>query len=252
MDFTLIAHRGFSSRAPENTIPAFDMAIEAGFTNFELDAQLTRDGTAVVIHDDTVDRTTNGTGPVAGLTLSEVKGLDAAAKFGNANGSGKVRVPTLEEVLVRYSGTAHIHLELKSREDALPARVAGLLLRHGWLGFSSDDPFGVPGITITSFSLDHLERSREQVPEIRHGWLVGQIDNAVIEKARAARIQGIYPRANSTTAESVGRARDLGFIVRGWGVRDEEDLRRLMESGAQGTTVDWPDRARKFLDSLGG
>jgi glycerophosphoryl diester phosphodiesterase len=130
--------------------------------------------------------------------------------------------------------------------------VAGLLLRHGWLGFSSDDPFGVPGITITSFSLDHLERSREQVPEIRHGWLVGQIDDAVIEKARAARIQGIYPRANSTTAESVGRARDLGFIVRGWGVRDEEDLRRLMESGAQGTTVDWPDRARKFLDSLGG
>ncbi|MBI2964969.1 MAG: hypothetical protein HYY34_02060 [Chloroflexi bacterium] len=248
--FTLIAHRGFSSRAPENTIPAFDMAIEAGFGNFELDAQLTSDGTPVVIHDDTVDRTTNGTGLVAGLTLNEIRALDAAAKFGNGNGSGNVRVPTLEEVLVRYSGRAHIHLELKSGEQTLAARVAGLLLRHGWLGFSSDDPFGVPGITITSFSLDHLEKSREQVPEIRHGWLVGQIDDVVVEKARAARIQGIYPRASSASAESIGRARDFGFVVRGWGVTGEADLRRLVESGAQGTTVDWPDRAKKFLDSL--
>lgn len=247
--FVLIAHRGFSSRAPENTIPAFDMALEAGFSNVELDAQLTRDGALVVIHDDTVDRTTNGTGAVAGLRLEQIRSLDAAAKFSNGRGSGTTRVPTLEEVLVRYSGKAHIHLELKSGEDELPAKVAGLLLRHGWLGFSSDDPFGVPGLTITSFSLDHLLRSREQLPELRHGWLVGQIDDAVIEQGRAARVQGIYPRARTATADSVGLARDLGFIVRGWGVTGEEDLRRLVDSGAQGTTVDWPDRAQKFLDS---
>lgn len=248
--FILIAHRGFSSRAPENTIPAFDMALEAGFGNFELDAQLTSDGAVVVIHDDTVDRTTNGAGPVAGLSLTEIRTLDAGARFGDGTRSGVTPVPTLEEVLRRFAGRAHIHLELKSREAELPAKVAGLLLRHGWLGFSSDDPFGVPGITITSFSLEHLERSREQLPELRHGWLVGQIDDRVVEQARAARIQGIYPRARNASPDSVGKARDVGFIVRGWGVSDEADLRRLVDAGAQGTTVDWPDRARKFLDSL--
>jgi glycerophosphoryl diester phosphodiesterase len=250
--FTLIAHRGFSSRAPENTIAAFDMAIEAGFPNVELDAQLSKDGTVVVIHDDTVDRTTSGSGAVAGLTLEQLRGLDAAAKFSNGRGSGTIRIPTLAEVLVRYAGKAHLHLELKSKEPELPGTVAALLLKHGWLGYSSDDPFGVPGVTVTSFSLEHLQRSMEQVPELRHGWLVGQIDETVVARARDARIQGIYPRAKNASEASVGRARDLGFIVRGWGVADEQDLKRLFESGAQGTTVDWPDRARKFLDSLGG
>jgi glycerophosphoryl diester phosphodiesterase len=249
MSFTLIAHRGFSSKAPENTVQAFEMAVEAGFGNFELDAQLTSDGAVVVIHDDTVDRTTDGTGAVARLTLAEVRSLDAGAKFGDGRASGPVPVPTLEEVLDRYAGRSHIHLELKSREVELPSKVAALLLRHGWLGFAARDPFEVPGLTITSFSLDQLVRSVELLPEVRHGWLVGQIDDAVVLRARSARVGGIYPRANAASAASVGMARDAGFTVRGWGVADEGDLRRLVEAGAQGTTVDWPDRARRFLDS---
>jgi glycerophosphoryl diester phosphodiesterase len=83
--FTLIAHRGFSSSAPENTIAAFDLAIDEGFDNIELDAHLSADGVPVVIHDDTLDRTTNGSGPVSSLTLAELRDLDAGAWFGNAH-----------------------------------------------------------------------------------------------------------------------------------------------------------------------
>jgi glycerophosphoryl diester phosphodiesterase len=250
MSFSLIAHRGFSSRAPENTIPAFDMAIEAGCGNFELDAQLTNDGAVVVIHDDTVDRTTDGAGAVARLTLEEIQALDAGARAPGNWFAGRTRVPTLDEVLERYAGRAHIHLELKSREEALPGAVVELLLRRGWLGFAAGEPYAVPGLTITSFSQDQLLRSRDLLPELRHGWLVGQIDDDAIAQARANRLQGLYPRAATATAETVGQARNAGFTVRGWGVRDEGDLRRLIDAGAEGTTVDWPDRARRLLDTL--
>ncbi len=79
----MIAHRGFSSRAPENTIAAFDLAIDAGFDNIELDVHLSADGVPVVIHDDALDRTTDGSGQVSSLTLPELRALDAGAWFGD-------------------------------------------------------------------------------------------------------------------------------------------------------------------------
>ena len=115
MGFRLIAHRGFSALAPENTLAAFDLALASDFRHIELDVQLTADGVPVVIHDDTLGRTTDGSGPVAGSTLGEIKGLDAGSWFPNAVERGYVglRVPTLEEVLRRYAGKAHLLVELK-------------------------------------------------------------------------------------------------------------------------------------------
>lgn len=246
----MIAHRGFSSRAPENTIPAFELAVESGFPNFELDAQLSSDGAAVVIHDETLERTTGGSGLVATHTLAELQSLDAGARFTGERPKGQVRIPTLEDVLQRFHGRAHIHLELKSGEETLAHAVAELLLRHGWLGFATAEPFESPGITVTSFALEQLERSRELVPEIRHSWLISKIDPSVMDQARAARIQGLCPQAATADADSIGLARDVGFVVRGWGVRNESDLKNLFQTGAQGTTVDWPDRARAYLRSL--
>ena len=83
-DFLVIAHRGASSYAPENTIAAFDLALQMGARHLELDVHLTRDDYLVVIHDDTVDRTTNGAGPVASQTLAALQALDAGAWFGEA------------------------------------------------------------------------------------------------------------------------------------------------------------------------
>jgi glycerophosphoryl diester phosphodiesterase len=120
-DFLVIAHRGASSYAPENTIAAFDLALQMGARHLELDVHLTRDDYLVVIHDDTVDRTTNGTGPVASQTFAALQGLDAGTWFGEAFVG--VRIPTLAEVLTRYQGRMHLHIELKGLTTHLPQRT---------------------------------------------------------------------------------------------------------------------------------
>ncbi len=95
--FTVIAHRGASSYAPENTLAAFDLAIQMGVSHIELDVHFTRDGHVVVIHDETVDRTTNGSGPVTSHALAALQGLDAGSWFGGKF-AGQ-RIPTFEEIL---------------------------------------------------------------------------------------------------------------------------------------------------------
>jgi glycerophosphoryl diester phosphodiesterase len=90
------AHRGARREAPENTLPAFELAVAQGADGVEFDVQLTADGTVVVIHDETVERTTNGTGPVVGFGLAELRGLDASAGFGGYTG---VQIPTLADTL---------------------------------------------------------------------------------------------------------------------------------------------------------
>ncbi|MFW6174307.1 MAG: glycerophosphodiester phosphodiesterase [Chloroflexota bacterium] len=252
MPFTLIAHRGFSSRAPENTFYAFDLALDHGFDNVELDAQLTSDGELAVFHDQTVDRITDGSGPVSSHTLAELRALDAAAGFtGDGRDYSGARIPTLDEFLERYSGKAHAHLELKSREAALPEKVAEALRRRGWLEYADGGPFDAPGLTITSFWADQLYRSVVRLPNVRHGWLVNEVTEETLEAASRLGINGVYPRAATANPEIVNAAREKGFTVRGWGVGSLDDLANLARSGAQGTTVDWPDAARDHLAGLG-
>ena len=112
-DVMVIAHRGASSYAPENTLAAFDLALHMGCRHLELDVDFTRDGHIVVIHDETVDRTTNGTGPVGSHTLAELRALDAGSWFG-PQFAGE-RIPMFAEVLERYHGRAHLHTEIKAQ-----------------------------------------------------------------------------------------------------------------------------------------
>jgi glycerophosphoryl diester phosphodiesterase len=262
MSFTLIAHRGYSSEAPENTFEAFDLAIERGFNNFEMDAQLTKDGAVVVVHDDAVDRTTNGHGNVRGLTLAEIKLLDAGSWFnGGPEGVGRpgygsyagARVPTLAEVLARYRGRAHIHLELKSFEQELPSKVAQELKKAGYVTEGGEHELNPPRVTISSFFPQQLHRSRRQLAGITHGWLLENItlvDIALCVQMGLPSVPGtggIYPRASAVTAEEVGWAKAAGLLVRTWGVGSVTDLKRAFDSGASGTTVDWPGRAKKAL-----
>lgn len=122
-----IAHRGLETQAPENTLAAFQMAINEGADGFELDVQLTKDGHVVVIHDLTVDRTTNGKGGVKDKTLDDLRRLDAGSWF-NSVFAGE-RIPTLQEVLRRFPGPVVIDIELKNAGlfPRLPRKVVGLL-----------------------------------------------------------------------------------------------------------------------------
>jgi glycerophosphoryl diester phosphodiesterase len=235
-DLMVIAHRGASSYAPENTLAAFDLALQMG----ELDVHSTRDDHIVVIHDENVDRTTNGSGPVAGHTLSALKALDAGAWFASRF-SGE-RVPTLAEVFERYQGQAHIHTEIKGHSADLSKRTVDLIRRHGM----------VAQITITSFQRARLEETRAYAPELPTGWLVPAITDAVIAQARAMGLTQLCPRANTVTPELVARLRGAGFVVRAWGVADEDLMRAVVKAGADGMTVNFPDKLIAYLKGHGG
>lgn len=247
MIFTLIAHRGFSSRAPENTAEAFDLALEHGFPHFELDAQLTRDKELVVIHDADLTRTTDGNGLVAEHTLQDLRKLNAAAGFQGTRRDQPLRIPTLGEVLDRYHGRAHLHLELKSREAELPGRVAQALESHGWLAFAGRPPDEAPGITVSSFWADQLYRSALRLPQVRHGWLVYEASTESLDAAAKLGFHGVYPNAATVSSEIVATARARGLILRCWGLRNTDQLTHLVDAGVAGTTVDWPDVARDHL-----
>lgn len=106
--FVIIAHRGDSSAAPENTLHSFDLALSQGFQHFETDCQLSSDGIPVVLHDESLGRVNNGAGPAAAATLDQLQQLEAGSWFGPQFVGA--RIPTLQEVLVKYRGRVHMHL----------------------------------------------------------------------------------------------------------------------------------------------
>lgn len=237
--FMAIAHRGASSYAPENTFAAFDLALGMGARHIELDVEATRDGHIVVIHDDTVDRTTNGSGPVTGHTLEALQALDAGVWFGKEF-AGQ-RIPLFRDVLTRYKGRVHIHTEIKGRSTQLSLRTADLVRQHGM----------ADQVTITSFQKARLDEMRAYAPELPVGWLLAQVGDAEIAQARELGPRQICPRANIVTAELVCRLHAEGFVVRAWGVATEALMRQVIEAGADGMTVNFPDKLIAYLTSIG-
>ena len=258
-EFTLIAHRGASYDAPENTFESFDLALELGFDNFETDVQSTSDGVLVLIHDDTLDRTTDATGPVAETSIAKMKSLNAGLWFeGPEDGAGvhgplaypEAFVPTLDDFLERYAGRAHVHLELKSTQPELATTAMKSLDQWGWLDQHTGDSIA-PGVTISSFHFEQLERSIALMPTIAHGWLVQKIDGGTVQAATKLGLSGIYPNAGRVTKKQMTDANSAGLVVRTWGIDNSKAaLRRASRSGAVGTTVDWPAKAREIIESL--
>jgi glycerophosphoryl diester phosphodiesterase len=236
--FMVIAHRGASSYAPENTLAAFDLALQMGVHHIELDVDFTSDGHIVVIHDDTVDRTTDGSGPVTSHTLATLRGLDAGSSFG-ARFAGE-RIPAFGEVLERYKGRVHIHTEIKGRSPHLSQRTADLIREHGM----------EKQVTITSFQSIRLEEMRAYAPELPTGWLVVEASDAILGQARAMGVNQLCPRANTVTPELVRRLHAEGFVVRAWGVSTEELMQRVVQAGADGMTINFPDKLLAYLNSL--
>ena len=231
----VIAHRGASSYAPENTLAAFDLALAMGVHHLELDVHLSSDGHVVVIHDDTVDRTTDGSGPVTSHTLTALQELDAGSWFGAAFAGA--RIPTLDEVLARYQGRAHVHTEIKGHTTSLSHQTADLVRHHRM----SDQ------VTITSFQRVRLEEIRAYAPELPTGWLVGDVSEATIADGHRLGLTQICPSARTVTPELVRRLHTEGLVVRAWGVTTEALMRQVVEAGADGMTVNFPDKLLAFL-----
>ncbi|MFO7698573.1 MAG: glycerophosphodiester phosphodiesterase family protein [Anaerolineae bacterium] len=227
--FMAIAHRGASSYAPENTFAAYDLALQMGARHIELDVHLTTDGHVVVIHDDLLDRTTDGTGPVAAHSLAELRLLDAGSRFGAAYSGA--RIPTLSEVLACYGGRVHLHIEIKGTTPGLVPATVALVRQYGMAS----------SVTITSFHLSALEETRRVAPDLPTGWLVGVVNDAIVADTLRLGLTQLCPRADLVTPALVDDLHARGLVVRAWGVSDEQLMAAAIEAGVDGMTVNFPD-----------
>ncbi len=239
----IIAHRGSSSYAPENTLASFLLAIEHHADAVELDAKLSADGHVMVIHDPTVDRTTTGKGTVRQMTLAALKELDAGSHFDIAYRGEKI--PTLDEVFEAVGRKLPINVELTnytSLLDDLPERVAALVKRHNLAGH----------VFFSSFSPLALIRARRQLPLVPGGLLAVEGPSGGWMRGFPGRLigcQALHPEKGDVTANLVESAHQHKQRVHVYTVNSEADMRRLFDLGVDGIFTDDPLLARKVLTS---
>lgn len=173
-----VAHRGASGYAPENTIAAFDLAVDMKADYIEIDVQRSKDGELVLIHDTTVNRTTNGTGRVGELTLEQLRKLDAGSWFGSEF-AGEL-IPTFDEILDRYRGKIGILVELKAPElyPGIEAQVAEALKKRNM------DKSKNNKIIIQSFNFESVKKVNELLPRIPIGVLTSNRADTTVEADR--------------------------------------------------------------------
>ncbi len=228
-----IAHRGASGGFPENTLVAFRAAIEAGANMCELDVQLTRDGAMVVIHDERVDRTTDGSGAVAAKLLAEIKQLDAGKSLGSRfKGEG---IPTLEEVFDLVDGRCGLNIELKAA--GLETKVSDLVRLRGAAGTT----------LISSFDWEAMARIRHIAPELRVGLLASRWPARLIGAATEIKADAINPRFDMVTEDLCVAAHDRGINVYAWTVDEPATMRRLIADGVDGIVTNWPGRLAELM-----
>lgn len=234
-----IAHRGASAVAPPNTLAAFRRAAELGADGVELDVHLSADGIPVVIHDFTVDATTDGTGRVQDLPLAALKELDAGSRFDPAF-VGE-RIPTLEEVFAEVGGRLLINVELKSMPGndypGLEETVAALIRRHGL----------AERVLVSSFHPLALRRFRRAMPEVPVGFLYETAPLSRLARFLAALLPGLRPEAvhpwwGMITPAVVRQAHARRRRVVAWTVDDPEAMARLVEWGVDAVITNYPDR----------
>jgi glycerophosphoryl diester phosphodiesterase len=228
-----IAHRGASARYPENTLCAFMAAVEAGAAMCEFDVRSTGDGEIVVIHDATVNRTTDGRGRVESMSLAEVKQLDAGAPFGDEF-RGE-RIPTFDEVATSLSGRCAMDVELKA--DGLESRICEILRRHDALGTA----------VVSSFEAKQLNRVAELEPRLRLMLLDEKDPAAMLDTAGAIGAFAVAPRFNMVVPELCAEAHRRGLAVYTWTVDDEPTMRRFIASGVDGIMTNRPERLSRIL-----
>jgi len=244
----VVAHRGASTRAPENTMEAFRLGVEDGADAIELDVHLTADGQLAVIHDESLDRTTDRTGSVAELTMDEIREADAGARFARPNDAGfpfvgdGLTVPTLPEVLAWLPDGIGLVIEIKARAaaDAVVAAVHGHPV-------ASDDR-----LAVISFDEVAIERVHELDAGLKTGYLL--VPTQPIEPALAWATEhghagvhpwegdlGLDPMPMLTLARAYGR--EVGCYV----VNDPDRMKHLVACGLWGFVTDVPDVAREAL-----
>lgn len=233
----LFAHRGASAHAPENTIAAFELALDQQADAIELDVKLSSDGVVIVHHDQTVERTTDGTGRIRDLTLADLKTLDAGSFFSEKFKGEKI--PTLEEVFEAVGKRTLINIELtnyKTPNDSLVEMVCMLVKRHQMQ----------KRVIFSSFLASNLSKAGSYLPGVPRGLLA--LNGFLGSWARSfgfvfGKYQALHPYLKDTTQQQVSRVHRLNRRIHVWTVNEPEDMRQLFNWGVDGIFTDDPQLA---------
>lgn len=239
-----IAHRGFSGKYPENTMLAFKKAIEAGADGVEFDVHLTKDGEIVIIHDERIDRTSDGEGFVADYTYEELTKFDMYAGFAGQFGFNKI--PTLREYfeLVKPIDGFITNIELKTGVNEYPGIEKAV--------FELIKEFGLEDrIIISSFNHYSVMRFKELASDIDCGYLTGDWIYNFGEYARNRGVECVHPRFNSLNENSVAEIKANGIRINTWTVNEESEVERLYNLGVDAVITNYPDMAKRVIERLG-
>lgn len=250
----LVAHRGGAGIAPENTLEGFRQAVEVwGADMLEMDARLTRDGVPVVIHDETVDRTTDGSGRVRDLTLAELRELDAGYRFTDPTGDvsyrgRSVRIPTVDEVLETFP---RVWINMESKEAAVAGPLVDTIRRHraeSRVLFAAErerwrraargypGPWGASRHHVQLFRvLCHLPRAGGYTP-----------------RADVLQVPERWKGLPIVTRRFIDQAHRKNIPVQVWTVDDPADMARLLDWGVDGIQTDRPDLLARLLHERRG
>jgi glycerophosphoryl diester phosphodiesterase len=228
-----IGHRGAAASAPENTLVSFRRAVELGADAVEFDLHRTRDGRFVVIHDETLDRTTNGHGPVDARTFDELRRLDAGSWRGREF-AGE-RIPTFEEVVAALPPRILLFAELKAGSSRAPGIEADLVRSIRALGAGDR-------VRVSSFDHRALATVRRLDPALQTGALFVFLPVDPVAIARSCGAQALHPSFHYVTPEVVAEAHAEGVAVNTWTVNEPADIARLRAMGVDGIFSDHPER----------
>ncbi|MFI9645651.1 glycerophosphodiester phosphodiesterase [Streptomyces sp. NPDC052040] len=221
MNFLTIGHRGVMGIEPENTLRSFVAAERAGLDLIELDLHLSKDGALVIMHDAEVDRTTDGTGPIAEKTLAELRALDAG---------GGERIPVFEEVL----DAVRTPLQAEIKDVAAAQALAELMHRRDLVG----------RVEVLSFHPEAITEIARLVPGVRTALVASRYGTEVVDQARAAGAQTVCLNIRRLTLEVVEYARRADLRIIGWVVNTHDHLRLVRALELDGATTDYPDIKR--------
>lgn len=228
-----IAHRGFSGKYPENTMLAFQKAIEAGADGVEFDVHLSADGVPVIIHDERLDRTTDATGLVMERTCAQLQQVDASAGYRGVY--GKNPIPTLEEYFTLIEGRKFItNIEIKSGiiwYDGIEEKVLELLDRFG----RRQD------VIISSFNHFSVQRMKELAPDVKCGFLE---ESRIIGPAGYCAYHGVecwHPYFYDMTPDVVAQLKERGIAINAWTVNRREDMLDMLHKEIDGVITNFPD-----------
>lgn len=237
----VIAHRGFSAKYPENTLIAFEKAIEAGCDGIELDVRLTADGDIVIAHDGDINRMTNGVGEgvIESKTLAELKKYSFSGRFEET--LGKTPIATLREYFELVKDhNIFTNVEIKSdygnyykleKDTISMIREFGLCER----------------ITFSSFNHYSMKLCRELAPEIPCGILYGMEEFDAVKRALDVGAVYLHPYYKWLMPERVGAAKAVGLGINAWTIDSEEDIRNALDLEVDGIISNHPDRVRRIL-----